>query len=230
LKANLLNNSFIFFLGILLILIISCKKNQKEPALDVGYEYYPINLGKFIVYQVDSIVFNDFTGTIDTFCYQIKEFIESDFIDNQGRKTQRIERYRRLNDTSLWNIQDVWYSNRTGSTAEKVEENIRFVKLVFPVKINQVWNGNQYNYLEPQTYSYKNLHQPYDISIMHFDSTVTVVQKEELNLILDDYIIEVYAKNTGMIYKKFRHLEKQPDGVIIKGLDLTYSVISFGIQ
>ncbi len=218
-------------LGLILLLtgllIISCKKNKVEEAVDVGYGYYPVKVGNFIIYKVDSIVYNDFTGTIDTFNYQIKEVIESDFIDNQGRNTQRLERYRRANDTSQWNIQDVWYSNRTSSTAEKVEENVRYIKLIFPVKSRQEWNGNKYNYLDPETYKYSNIHKPNDIVLHHFDSTITVIQKEELNLILDDYKIEIYAKNVGMIYKKFRHLEKLPDGTIEKGVELTYTIQSF---
>jgi hypothetical protein len=220
------------FLHIFLLLMLgisfcfSCKKENTEAPVDVGYEYYPVTVGNWIIYQVDSIVYDDFSGTTDTFNYQIKEVIESDFTDNEGRNTQRLERYKRQNDTSQWVIQDVWYSNRNSSTAEKVEENVRFLKMVFPIKSRQEWNGNMFNFMEPQTYKYESLFSPYDAGSMHFDSTVTVLQMEELNLILDDYAIEVFAKNIGMVYKKFRHLEKEPDGTIIKGLDLTYIIRS----
>jgi len=208
-------------------LIVSCKKDHIEQPVDVGYEYYPVKVGNWTIFNVDSIVYNDFTGKVDTFDYQIKEVIESDFTDNQGRKTQRLERYRRLNDTCQWIIQDVWYSNLTSTTAEKVEENVRYVKLIFPVKSNQEWNGNTYNYLDPETYTYSALYHPYDSINIHFDSTITVIHRDELNLILNDYAIEIFAKNVGLIYKKDRHLEMQPDGTIIRGLDLTYKIHLF---
>lgn len=220
--------NIIFCLAIISLFsfIYSCKKREIEAPVDVGYSYFPTKIGNFIIYQVDSIVYNDFTGTVDTFNYQLKELIESDFIDNQGRKTQRIERYNRANDTSLWILKDIWYANLTNTTAEKVEENVRYIKLVFPIKLKQEWNGNAYNYLDPEIYKYSDLYRPYDTTNVHFDSTITVVQREELNLILDDYAIEIYAKNIGLVFKKNRHLEKLPDGTINKGFDLTYNFTS----
>jgi len=227
-------NKKVLYINIYIILafavgfLLSCKKDKVEPPIDVGYDYYPNKVGNYIIYQVDSIVYDDFTGTVDTFAYQLKELIESDFIDNQERNTQRIERYNKANDTLPWILKDVWYANRTNTTAEKVEENVRYIKLIFPVKLRQEWNGNTFNFFEPEIYKYSDLYKSFDANSLHFDSTITVIQKEELNLILDDYAIEIFAKNVGLVYKKYRHLEKLPDGTINKGLDLTYTIQSFG--
>jgi len=228
LKGKVLYINIYIILALAIVFLFSCKKDKIDAPVDVGYSYYPTKAGNWIVYQVDSIVYDDFTGTVDTFAYQLKEVIESDFIDNQGRNSQRIERYHRANDTLQWILKDVWYSNRTNTTAEKVEENVRYIKLIFPVKLSQEWNGNAYNYFDPQIYKYSDLYKSYDANSLHFDSTITVIQKEELNLILDDYAIEIFAKNVGLVYKKFRHLEMLPDSTITKGLDLTYTIQSFG--
>ena len=194
----------------------------------MGYKYFPVNVGHWVVYSVDSISYDDFTGNIDSFHFQIKEKIESVFYDNEGRETQRLERYKRNSDTSQWVIKDVWVINLTKATAEKTEENIRLVKLVFPPSKNVEWDGNLYNYNGPQTYKYMSLYSPYSINNITFDSTIIVLQKQEATLISEKQEIEVYASHVGMVYKKYVDLTKEPTGVITKGVDYTYTLISFG--
>ena len=97
----------------------------------MGYEYFPNDSGIWVQYVVDSIDYDDEFGN-DTFQFQLLEKIESKSIDNEGRDAQRIERLKRPNDSSIWRIKDVWYANLTESKAEKIEENLRYVKLNFP--------------------------------------------------------------------------------------------------
>jgi hypothetical protein len=115
------------------IFIFSCKKDKEVIVIDLGYNYFPDKKGTYVIYQVDSLFYNDFTSTIDTFQFQIKEKITENFNDLSNRVTQKIERFYRQNSTQDWLIKDVWFANRTSNTAEKVEENIRFVKIVFPL-------------------------------------------------------------------------------------------------
>ena len=116
-------------MGVVLLGFYSCKKDAPS-KVEVGYNYYPNKVGSWIIYDVDSIVWDDFNApniAIDTFTYQIKEVNESFFLDNEGRETTRIERYKRTNSTMPWIIKDVWYGNRTASKVERVEENIKYI-------------------------------------------------------------------------------------------------------
>lgn len=63
-----------------------------------------------------------------------------------------------------------WASNKTVTAAEKVEENVRFVKLAFPVKDEQVWNGNAQNTLDGWNYSYQFFDRPRTVGGITFDS------------------------------------------------------------
>jgi hypothetical protein len=135
-----------------LTMLHACSKDKEVVQVEIGYEYFPDEVGNFIIYQVDSIHYNDFTLSIDTFKFQIKEKISENFTDLSNRVTQRIERFYRKNETENWVLKDVWFSNKTNNSAEKVEENIRFVKLVFPLKKDNEWNGNRYNQLGEKTY------------------------------------------------------------------------------
>jgi len=41
-----------------------------------------------------------------------------------------------------WLLKNVWYSVKTDKNVERVEENIRYIKLIFPIRNNAKWDGN----------------------------------------------------------------------------------------
>ncbi|MFL5763096.1 MAG: hypothetical protein ACJ77K_04080 [Bacteroidia bacterium] len=205
-----------FFFFSLILAGFSCKK-EKDPPVDLGYDYFPEKVGKFVIYDVDSFYYDDFTSSIDTFKFQIKEKIQSVYNDAQGRATLRLERYIKNYSASVpynampWTIKDVWAANRLATTAEKVEENVRYVKLAFPVKKGQEWNGNAQNTNGGLTYSYLFFDQPRTIGGNAFDSVLQVNQQNSETLISKDFFIEKYARRTGMVYKQGIHVESQPN-------------------
>jgi len=221
-KINILFTLFTFS-----VILFSCKKDIEDPV-DVGYGYFPVNVGHWATYQVDSTYYDDFTDSVRVYHYKIREQVESTFMDNQNRETQRIERYKQISDTTSWYINNVWAMNLTASTAEKVEENQRYIKLIFPVKKGKTWDGNAYNILGEQEYEFGSVGKAYTVNGITFDSTVTVIQKIESNIIHADYQIEVFAKHVGLIYKKYKSVDKSTDGNITKGVDYSYSIISYG--
>src|SRR3990167_8625748 len=89
----------LFFAFLLIAGIYSCKKDP-SPALDLGYNYFPDAVGTYVVYNVDSIFYDDFNvnpsnhiSPADTFKFQLKEKIQSVYTDNEGRPALRLERY-----------------------------------------------------------------------------------------------------------------------------------------
>src|SRR5688572_18706511 len=121
-----------------MLAFVSCNDDDSEEAAPSGliYSYFPVNVGHEIIYDVVHITKSEFDGSQDTAIYQLKEVIESQFIDSEGRTTQRLERYTRNTPGDPWVIKDVWTSNLTQTRAEKKEENNSYIKLVFPI------NGN----------------------------------------------------------------------------------------
>ena len=216
------------FLFIAIILAMTaCKKDDPtDPYL--GYQYFPNDSGVWVQYIVDSIAYDDQFGN-DTFEFQLLERIESKFVDNEGRDAQRIERLKRNSDTANWRIEDVWFANLTANTAEKVEENVRFVKLNFPLKLNKTWDGNNFNTEDAQNYEIAALNEPYTINGMSFDSTVTVLQKDFITVVNEDYAFEVYAKNVGLVHKKYTSTELDPNtGEIQFGIAYEYVITDYG--
>lgn len=185
----------------LIVSFSSCKKEDDEPA-KFYYNYFPDQVGKWVQYDIMEINRDDISAVNDTTLYQLKEIIESTFIDNQGRPSLRIERYWRTADSLPWTIKDIWYSTRTTTKAEKIEEDHRFLKMVFAVTSDKRWDGNIYNTLGEQEYKYENIHEPLTIGNLSFDSTVTVNQRDESNFIEISTAYEIFATNIGLIKKE----------------------------
>ncbi|RMG82641.1 MAG: hypothetical protein D6707_02555 [Bacteroidetes bacterium] len=193
----------------------SCKKDNNISPVNFYYDYFPVQTGFWRIYEVDSIVHDendDFTGKIDTFHYQIKEVIAEKFIDLSGDTAYRLERFIRNNPSDKWKIKDVWYFNFYPSKIEMVEENLRLIKMIFPVKENATWDGNASNANPEQIYEYQNTHEPYVTDNFTFDSTATVLIEDYENLIEKQLSKEVYAKNIGLIHKSVINIDYQAEG------------------
>jgi hypothetical protein len=219
----------IIYLFFLAIIACSCKKDEPVSSNDLGYSYFPTEIKRYIIYDVDSIVHDDFTNTIDTFKYQLKEYIDISFTDNAGRNTLRIERSVKYYNPSVpyssipWTLKNVWYANRTNTTAERVEENQRYVKLIFPVVNKKSWNGNASNTLGEKEYVYTEVNVPKTIGPISSDSTLSVTQQNSENLIEKKYYVEVYAKNIGMVSKEIIDVQSN---TIIPGVPIMERITS----
>ncbi len=207
----------LFFISVILSAgFVSCKK-EKDPGPDFGYNYFPEKVGSYVIYNVDSFYYYNTPTIIDTFKFQLKEKIQSTYPDNQNRTTLRLERYVRNYDPLVpysalpWLLRDVWAANRTTSTAEKVEENVRYVKLAFAVREGKSWNGNAQNVNEEMLYNYQFFDQPRTIGGASFDSVLQVNQINYEDLISKHYSIERYARRTGMVFKHYIEIDSQPN-------------------
>ena len=220
---------FLLLSGLLLLLIAGCKKDSPTTISNInfGYTYFPTKVGLIRIYQVDSIYWDDFNNKHDTVSYQLKEIIDSTYLDNQNRPTQRIARYK-LDSLGNWTIYKVWASNRTTTTAERVEDNIRFVKFIFPPKNNSKWNGNSENTLDAQTYQITSLNISDNLSGLSFDSTMTVLQIDDNNLVSRMYGVEKYATGVGLYYRQnINQLYIFPTPDIQSGYIYTETLLSY---
>jgi hypothetical protein len=206
--------------AITIVTINSCKKENDLTPPFLGYSYFPQEEGKTLYYQVDSIGWLGYTYDpinqtveIDTVSYQIKEVNEGFYTDAAGRQTARIVRYKRNTPADAWVVHKVIASNITSSAAERYEDNVRYFKLVFPPRENEKWIGQSINPIlndtlfEDWEYEYSAVNVPLSINNFVFDSTLTVIQKEDVNLIQFRNYFEQYATGYGMVYKEYNDWE-----------------------
>ncbi|MCX6291883.1 MAG: hypothetical protein NT126_08975 [Bacteroidetes bacterium] len=226
----------IWSVAILTLLFFSCKKDHVESPVASGYYgYFPLEQDSWVVYDVDSVVHltdDDLTNRPDTsiavYHFQIKEIIDSGFMDGEGNQAFRISRYKRMNDTLPWDFQVEWTAKLTATSAQRVEDNIRYVKLSFPMNKKTSWNGNAYNNYVREDYSYDDIHVPSTINTLYFDSTVTVLQLLDDNLIHRIYKAEKYANHVGLVYKQKDSLNINSIGQVTNGVEFKESILSFG--
>lgn len=216
----------------LLFVVASCKKEQDNTII-YGYEYFPTKQGHYLVYDVEDI-FHDVAlePQHDTSHYQIKEVIFESLVDEEGDSIQKIKRYYRLNDTLDWEIQDVWTQKRTATTAEVVEENDRFIKMIFAIAYDRTWNCNALNNEDDLECYYENIYLPYSVNGTLYDSTV-IVEKENFTSFIDyRRKYDVYARNIGKIKSVYKDLEIDNFDTldIQKGAEITYTLIDYGVE
>jgi len=214
----------------------SCKKETLVgTAADISSGYFPLRQGNWIIYNVDSVAhLTDDDGTdqpdtsIANFHFKIKEVVDTSFIDGEGKLAYRIMRYRQTNDTLPWDFESVWVASVTGNSAQRVEDNIRYIKLSFPINIHTTWNGNAYNEFTEEEYSYTEVHAPFSLGTFHFDSTITVLQAEDNNFLTSIYKEEKYAQNVGMIYKQKDSLAYNGIQQVINGFEYKETIEAYG--
>lgn len=192
------------------IAVAGCRKKNTENPPDLGYSYAPDVLGKYVVYDVDSTVYDDFSRDTIVYKYRIKEKLAETFTDNQGRTAIKLIRYIKRYDPSRpydqmdWTVKDVWNYTRTATSLEVVEENVRYTKLVFPVKTDVSWNGNAQNTQPAMDYRYLFTDLRHVVNGTTFDDVLCVEQKDDKrkNVIHRQYYIEKYARNVGLVYRE----------------------------
>ena len=218
-------------LSICISLYVSCtKENTNEPfTTNFYYQYFPTDSGIIRYYQADSIFWDaNNQAALDTVSYEIKEVIAGNYIDNQNQVCQRIERFRKDNNNN-WVIWKVLSDKRSQFNAERFIDNIRFVKLKFPLSVNEKWNGNALNTIDPQYYKITQLNEPNQ----GFDSVCVVLQDDYIDATRQFYGIEKYASRVGMIYRREKNIATLPtsQGIIIKGgYDYTETLTSYTLH
>ena len=99
------------------------------------------------------------------------------------------------------------------------------ISLVFPIGLNRRWNANALNIEEEQSYRYTKTHESLTLGALGFDSTITVSQRNEENLIERISTEEKYATQVGLIYRKDIDLRTLLNGEISSGYEATITLI-----
>jgi hypothetical protein len=217
----------IFIVIISFVCIFSaCKKNDSftvEPISD----YYPLVVGKYITYDLDSLVFTNFGTELDTFHYQVKYSVDAAAVDNLNRSGYSVIRYIRFDSTFDWTPDHTDFVLNTGHSLEFTEDNMKYIKLSEPFQEGFSWLGNAYiatdqsdlAYLDNWNYTYDSLNTPITLGALTVDSTITVIEENDstnfpidptaTSVAIKKYSVEKYAKHIGLVYRNFFYQEYQ---------------------
>ncbi|MBK9283987.1 MAG: hypothetical protein IPM51_06655 [Sphingobacteriaceae bacterium] len=207
----------------------------------LGLEYYPTTFGKFVIYDVDSIVYTDLPVDTVIYKYRIKEKIADEFIDNEGKPAFRLERYIKVfnpnksYDSIPWTIKEVWMINADKKSIQISERDIRYTKLVFPIQEKFSWKGNVQNNLGDWDYIYDYVDKAEIINNVSLDKVLQVKQFDQRTLISWKVYTEKYAKDIGLVYREITELysNKVLPGIPVEnrienGILYKQKIISYG--
>jgi hypothetical protein len=233
-----------YFLVFATLLFNSCS-DKEYLTMVTAEELNPLQVGKVFIYKLDSTVLANFNQSLVVHSYIAKDSVESTFIDAEGKKSFRIFRYLRDTlQTKPWKYTATYITSFTNNRVEYIDNNLRFVSLVSPVRESIQWNGTQYiNTISPSPYSffsnwnfeYTNSDEPFTTLKGTIPNTYTVFQQDETlpnipfnsnNYQEKSYSKEVYAKGVGLVYKEFLRWVHQPPTAVNK----YFQEGSFGIK
>ncbi len=209
-----------------LVLLLACAKQETEDIdLLFAYEYFPLEIGQERVYQLDSIIFDPIPGGIgvDTFSWQLRERIVDTLRSSSGTLRYLIERAERANDTLPWVTQAIWTASRTQTQAFRTEDNLRFVKMNFPLREGDSWDANifidkdlkveiageQVEIFKGWESEILNLSENVELEGQNFENVLSIQIADNENLIEYRYGLEQYAADIGLIYKELWVLDTQ---------------------
>jgi hypothetical protein len=237
----------VFLILLSLMILAGCSRKNITFDTDTPADYYPLQIGKYIIYRMDSLKYTNVGSEEVTISFLAKEVVEDSITDNLGRPGYRVVRY--LSDTTgtqEWTPSIAYMVTPASGSIEVVENNLRFIKLVTPVQDYITWNGNAYidtksdnspvPYMDGWNYTYANTGQPFDVLGGTVPQAVVVNEADETTSYQDQFIEttfsqEVYGKGIGPVYRKFLHSEYQapnatyPAGATI-GYGLTFNMVS----
>ncbi len=130
----------------IVILAISCTKDKiEEPNTDVGYEYFPLKIGASRVYQMDSVLY-DIRSDGQASGRSVRSYMQEELIDTfRNEENDLVYKWAvswRAELDQAWTQSGFVLEQRDERRALRTEDHWRFVKLIFPIKIDQSWNGN----------------------------------------------------------------------------------------
>jgi hypothetical protein len=215
---------------VLLIAVFSCKQTD-EPSLEIpGPEYFPLETGSFITYNVDSI---SITQNVETaYNFQLRMSVVDSFTNGEGNTSYVLQRHTRDDETKPWKPAGTWTAWKTIRQAVVAEGNTSFVKLQFPLSEGITWNGNALNDLGGPDRCNDADCDRYQVTAV--EPMVVIEQDNAEDILTKDVRIEKYSKGLGLVYKEstlYTYCELDPclgTGFVVEGLRYKMEITDSG--
>src|SRR5580698_8194939 len=124
----------------LVVFVTSCKKTNHYSGPVLTDYFLTLQVGKYTTYRLDSLNFY-YYGQLDTVTsYLAKDSVEDTYIDGTGSQAWLVTRYLSdtLNDNG-WSPGETYIVNPSTQSILLDEDNLRFVKLAWPISQGFSW-------------------------------------------------------------------------------------------
>jgi len=194
-----MKNRIVYLFFLCTALLISCDREIEQSQSDFEFDYQPLGIGDFWVYQVDqTIYFGENDAETSSFFY--KDQIISFYIDEEDEQVFIVERTS-SSDQSNWNSLTNFSLKIKDLSLVRNFDNQVTIPLIFPPDLGKVWDGNVYNSKGKDDYVFVEL-SGFDPLIPNVESPIMILNNEDDDEItFRDNRYEIYGKGIGLVEK-----------------------------
>ncbi len=218
-----IHNYRLLLLFSLIVLLAGCESETKMIDESIfGFDYFPVAIDDYRIFRIDSTIYdNDGLIVIEKRTF-IEERITELFINGEGDTLYVLQRSARGSDNEEWRAVDNWLVGVSSENGYRIEENLKFIKMVFPLSVGTRWNGNQFNEFTEVTIAGETLqaykHWDYEVLANNVNidvngtsySNVFQIQQADDDIGIERRLShEWYAPGIGMIRKYMEILDTQ---------------------
>lgn len=212
------------YLPIVLLTIVGCGEDEAVKQLSDA-DYFPLRKGFYQIYDVHERNYQLQVET-ENLTYQLKTEVVDSFANLEGGYTYSLHRSKRSAVNDPWEFQQVWSVRMNAANVVVSEENIPFVKIVFPAVENRHWDGNLLNNLPTDEYILTNTGKSYEIATGTIAGAyIQIVQEDSGDLFNTNMRQEFYVRNVGLVQVEITDLEYCSDA---DECDITQHIIDNG--
>lgn len=221
------------FWVIALVFLMACSESELEISSDrLGLAYFPMEVGEYRIYEVEET--NYYLVGPQSSSYQLLEEVVDSTLISTSEVKYKLHRSKRANDTEEWELDSIWSTTLSNIRILSNENNVAFVKLVFPVINGLEWDANIYNNESSEYYRYASTLLDTTVLDQSYSAALKVIQSDQgQDIIGRDDRFEVYAQDIGLIIKKsivweFCQEDCSSENQIVAGRELEQVLISYG--
>lgn len=238
--GSLFRRSVVLPATILFIAIQGCNSPETSPSNP--YDYFPLGIGRYQIYQVDEMVYSvgQKNPKISSW-YEKDEIIRKDvefsggevYIASHSIRTTLSGYWQKVSEYSVTSYPDKIILN---------QGNEIFTSLVFPYTPAVNWNGYQYFNLDKDDdrsgylFHYEDLDQPLTIDSLKFDRTFKVSERSDTTGPLYFRLgYKQYASGIGLVADQLTNIDYlQENGELVgyrtigSGIRRTKKIIAYG--
>lgn len=218
--ARLAIKLVLIFASVLYLFLTSCAKNKVDNSTFKSTEYVPYQKGNIRDYEVDSTSYDWASGKVLKYRFLVRETVVDTFRDLSGELAYRLEQFVSTDTGKSYLFYRLNSLKINSFGMERVENNQRILRMVFPITDKKKWDGNLYNALGAQEFRYTGVAKPYVSKYNDYPDCVFVRELDDSTFISSEKKNQIYAKDVGLVYKleqdvKYK-LTGEPQGYFVE--------------
>lgn len=188
-----------FWFTLLILFIASCDTEVEEVPADFGFDYQPLEIGQFWIYEVNQTTyFGENDSEDEQFFY--RDVIRTFYLNAEGEQVFVINRAKST-DQNSWTTELEYTVLRREFRLVRTMQNQTVVNLVFPPELGTIWDGNIYQDLEKDEFEIDSVGNNNQGS-SNLVNVIRVYQEDsDDEITYRDKRYEVFEKGVGMIEK-----------------------------